>query len=130
MTVHELQDLHTINAGILSSPCAFISSTRRESYLILFRGASTSTYVQRVLAEQATVESRLIELDGVETINIGLKNTQIRGENDMVVDPPPEPPINRTLEAKKKVLAQFVRQSLIFQCRSRVEVDSRDKVLH
>ncbi|XP_006460213.1 hypothetical protein AGABI2DRAFT_203070 [Agaricus bisporus var. bisporus H97] len=90
MTVRELQDLHALNSGILSSP-----------------GASTSTYVQRVLAEQAAVESRLIELDGIETINIGLKNTQIRGENDMVIDPPPEPPANRTLEAKKKAMAKF-----------------------
>jgi hypothetical protein len=101
-----------------------------ESYLILLRGASTSTYVQRVLAEQAAVESRLIELDGIETINIGLKNTQIRGENDMVVDPPPEPPTNRTLEAKKKALARFVRQPLVLRRRCGVEIDSRDKVLH
>lgn len=80
---------------------------------IYTRGASTSTYVQRVLAEQAAVESRLIELDGMETINTGLKNTKIRGENDMIVDPPPEPPTSRTLEAKKKALARFVSRSSI-----------------
>lgn len=90
MTIRELQDLHRLNTTILASP-----------------GASTSTYVQRVLAEQAAVESRLLELDGMETINTGLKNTKIRGENDMVVDPPPEPPTSRTLEAKKKALARF-----------------------
>ncbi|KXN86400.1 hypothetical protein AN958_10262 [Leucoagaricus sp. SymC.cos] len=90
MTIRELQDLHRLNTTILSSP-----------------GASTSTYVQRVLAEQAAVESRLLELDGMETINTGLKNTKLRGENDMVVDPSPEPPTSRTLEAKKKALARF-----------------------
>ncbi|TFK43396.1 hypothetical protein BDQ12DRAFT_674911 [Crucibulum laeve] len=90
MTVRELQDLHKLNAKILASP-----------------GASTSTYVQRVLAEQAAVESRLIELDGMETINTGLKKTKIIGEGDMVVDPPPEPPVSRTLEAKRKALARF-----------------------
>ncbi|KAJ3573338.1 hypothetical protein NP233_g2493 [Leucocoprinus birnbaumii] len=90
MTIRELQDLHRLNTNILASP-----------------GASTSTYVQRVLAEQAAVESRLLELDGMETINTGLKNTRIRGENDMVVDMPPEPPTSRTLEAKKKALARF-----------------------
>ena len=71
------------------------------------REASTSTYVQRVLAEQAAVESRLIELDGMETINTGLKRTVIRGENDMNIDVPPEP-TSRTLEAKRKALSRFV----------------------
>ena len=72
------------------------------------REASTSTYVQRVLAEQAAVESRLIELDGVETINTGLKRTSIKGEDDMNIDTPPELPTSRTLEAKRKALSRFV----------------------
>ncbi|KAF9469008.1 hypothetical protein BDZ94DRAFT_1152700 [Collybia nuda] len=92
MTIRELQDLHNLNSKILSSP-----------------GASTSTYAQRVSAEQVAVESRLIELDGMETINTGLKNTKIYGEGDMNVDVPPEPPVSRTLEAKRKALSQFVR---------------------
>jgi len=64
--------------------------------------------VQRVTAEQAEVESRLIELDGMETINTGLRKTAIRGEGDMSIDVPPEPPTSRTLEAKRKALSQFV----------------------
>lgn len=71
--------------------------------------ASTSTYAQRVLAEQAAVQSRLIELDGMESINTGLRRTTIKGEGDMLVDVPPEPPTSRTLEAKRKALSQFVR---------------------
>ncbi|KAJ3517974.1 hypothetical protein NLJ89_g164 [Agrocybe chaxingu] len=90
MTVRELQDRHALNAKILASP-----------------GASTSSYAERVTAEQAAVESRLIELDGMEVINTGLRKTVIRGEGDMVVDPPPEPPTSRALEAKRKALAQF-----------------------
>ncbi|KDR83592.1 hypothetical protein GALMADRAFT_235857 [Galerina marginata CBS 339.88] len=90
MTVRELQDRHNFNAKILSSP-----------------EASTSSYAHRVLAEQAAVESRLIELDGMETINTGLRRTTIRGEGDMSVDVPPEPPTSRTLEAKRKALSQF-----------------------
>ncbi|KAF8192583.1 hypothetical protein BJ912DRAFT_266829 [Pholiota molesta] len=90
MTLRELQDLHNFNKKILSSP-----------------DASTSTYVNRVQAEQAAVESRLIELDGMETINTGLRRTVIRGEGDMIVDPPPEPPTSRAIEAKRKALAQF-----------------------
>ena len=72
------------------------------------REASTSTYVQRVLAEQAAVESRLVELDGVEAINTGLKRTVIKGEDDMNIDIPREPPTSRTLEAKRKALSRFV----------------------
>jgi len=90
MTIRELQDRHILNAKLLASP-----------------EASTSTYVQRVLAEQAAVESRLVELDGMETINTGLKRTVIRGENDMNVDVPREPPTSRTLEAKRKALSRF-----------------------
>ncbi|KAF9008928.1 hypothetical protein BDQ17DRAFT_1236575 [Cyathus striatus] len=90
LTVRELQDRHIFNAKILSSP-----------------GASTSTYVERVTAEQIAIESRLVELEGVEAINVGLKRTKIKGEGDMSVDFPPEPPTSRTLEAKRKALSQF-----------------------
>ena len=76
--------------------------------------ASTSTYAQRVLAEQAAVESRLIELDGMEAINTGLRRTVIRSEGDMSVDTAPEPPTSRTLEAKRKALSQFVSQFNIY----------------
>lgn len=116
MTLRELQDLHRLNSNVLASPCArsFVQHSS-SSNPIFRRGASTSTYVQRVLAEQAAVESRLIELDGMETINTGLKNTKIRGENDMAVDPPPEPPTSRALEAKKKALARFVSRSFVLR---------------
>ncbi|KIK08358.1 hypothetical protein K443DRAFT_672384 [Laccaria amethystina LaAM-08-1] len=90
MTVRELQDLHSLNAKVLASP-----------------GASTSTLIQRVLAQQSAVESRLIELEGMESINTGLKRTTIRGEGDMLIDAPPEPPTSRTIEAKRKALSQF-----------------------
>lgn len=88
--MRELQDRHKFNEKLLASP-----------------EASTSTYAQRVLTEQAAIESRLIELDGMETINMGLRRTVIRGEGDMSVDTAPEPPTSRTLEAKRKALSQF-----------------------
>ncbi|KAJ3528027.1 hypothetical protein NMY22_g9562 [Coprinellus aureogranulatus] len=47
MTVRELQDLYNFNKRILASP-----------------GASTSTYVDRIRAEQVAVESRLLEAKG------------------------------------------------------------------
>lgn len=82
----------------------------------MYREASTSTYAQRVLAEQVAIESRLVELDGMETINTGLRRTTIRGEGDMSVDGPSEPPTSRTLEAKRKALSQFVRHAQCWCC--------------
>ena len=111
MTLRELQDRHILNVKLLASPYVFrnIQYWIRDRQLTMHhREASTSTYVQRVLAEQAAVESRLIELDGVETINTGLKRTAIKGEDDMNIDVHPEPPTSRTLEAKRKALSRFV----------------------
>ncbi|TFK29360.1 hypothetical protein FA15DRAFT_664301 [Coprinopsis marcescibilis] len=90
MTIRELQDLRKLNARILASP-----------------GASTSTYVQRVSNEQAAIESRLLDLDGIEKLGATLKRTQIKGEADMEVDGAEELPVNRTIEAKRKALAQY-----------------------
>jgi hypothetical protein len=90
MTIRELNDLHNHNARILNSPAA-----------------SSSTYVQRISAEQAAIEARLVELDGMETINTGLKHTKITDDEDMTIDQPQEPPISRTIEAKRKALSRF-----------------------
>lgn len=111
MTIRELQDLRRLNTTILASPYAIFPSqasltpiAHAPSY---YSGASTSSYVHRVQAEQAAIESRLLELDGIETINTGLKETKIRGEDDMIIDLP-EPPTSRIIEAKKRALARFV----------------------
>ncbi|KAG6817213.1 hypothetical protein H0H87_011571 [Tephrocybe sp. NHM501043] len=90
MSLRELHDLHTRNAKILSEP-----------------GASTSTYVYRISAEQANIESRLVELEGVESMNFAFKSVNVKGEGDMNVDSPPEPPNSRTIEAKRKALSRF-----------------------
>ncbi|KAG6837979.1 hypothetical protein H0H93_008373 [Arthromyces matolae] len=92
MSLRELQDLHSLNARILSAP-----------------GASTSTYVDRVLSEQHQIEGRLVELEGVDAINSALRNAKIKGERDMVIDldSPPEAPYSRTIEAKRKALSRF-----------------------
>ncbi|KAG6868448.1 hypothetical protein C0993_002586 [Termitomyces sp. T159_Od127] len=90
MTLRELQDLYALNSRILSSP-----------------GASTSTYVNRVSSEQAQIEARLVELEGVESINFALRNARIKGEGDMAIDSPPEPPQSRAIEAKRRALSRF-----------------------
>jgi hypothetical protein len=71
------------------------------------RAVSTSTYVQRISMEQAAVQARLVEL-GMETIQTGLKNTKICGDEDMSIDPPDDPPVSRAIEAKRKALSRFV----------------------
>lgn len=45
----------------------------------------------------------------METIDTGLKRTRIKGEDDMNVDQPPEPPVSRAIEAKRRALSRFVR---------------------
>lgn len=53
----------------------------------------------------------------METIDTGLKRTRIKGEDDMNVDQPPEPPVSRAIEAKRRALSRFVRHasySIIF----------------
>ncbi|RXW24589.1 hypothetical protein EST38_g1229 [Candolleomyces aberdarensis] len=82
-------DLHNLNAKLLAAP-----------------DASTSSYVERVRAEQAAVESRLLDVEGMDSISVGLKRTKIKGDNDMDVDEP-EPATSRTIEAKKRALAQY-----------------------
>jgi hypothetical protein len=53
------------------------------------------------------VEARLVELVGVDAISTGLKHTAITGEDDMNVDPPPEPHTTHILDAKRRALSNF-----------------------
>ena len=113
MSLRELRDLHNLNTRILSSPYVPLASccTVPNIYAIVVscREASTSTYINRVSLEQKAIESRLIELDGMEEINTGLKNTRLDAEADMAIDSPPVLPYSRTLDAKRKALSRFVR---------------------
>jgi len=43
----------------------------------------------------------------LDAINTGLKNTVLAGDEDMAVDPPPEPFTNPMLEAKRRALSRF-----------------------
>jgi hypothetical protein len=74
---------------------------------------STSTYYERISAEQTAIEAQLLELVDVEAMNSKLQNTTIKGETDMMVDIPegPSPPALslRMLSAKQRALALYVR---------------------
>ncbi|KDQ64733.1 hypothetical protein JAAARDRAFT_118138 [Jaapia argillacea MUCL 33604] len=83
MSIRELHDQHAFNARILAAP-----------------SASTSTYFPRVSAEQAAIESRLLDLEGVASIQIGMKNTRISESLSMDIDPRPASP--RMIPAKQR----------------------------
>ncbi|KAG7097098.1 hypothetical protein E1B28_004482 [Marasmius oreades] len=87
MSVRELQDRYAKNSKTLSSP-----------------GASTSTYAQRIAAEQVAIVSQL-EIHGMDVINTGMMNTRI-GDN-IPVPHAPESPMSRAIDAKRRALARF-----------------------
>lgn len=74
------------------------------------RAASTSALVQRLSAEQAAIEARLLEVEGMENIQARLHKTKISGEDDMNIDEP-EHPISRAIDVKRRVLSKYVRLS-------------------
>lgn len=111
LSIRELHDLHIRNTKILASPYAshsLFGFSVANFAPPLSSGASTSTYVQRISSEQTAIEARLIELEGVDSIQTTLRNTRIYGEDDMNIDPTPEPPVSRTLTAKQRALARYV----------------------
>lgn len=71
----------------------------------LFRSACTSALGQRLSAEQAAIESRLLELEGIEEIRNGLKKTNINADEIMIVDQPRMP---RVIDAKHRALSRYV----------------------
>ena len=73
-------------------------------------GPSTSTYVQRINAEQAAIKRRLVEL-GVDDIQEMLHETNLNADEQMNVDnaSSSQP---RPIGAKQRALAKFVRAML------------------
>ncbi|KIP12657.1 hypothetical protein PHLGIDRAFT_97222 [Phlebiopsis gigantea 11061_1 CR5-6] len=70
-------------------------------------GPSTSTYVQRINAEQAAIESRLVEL-GVDDIQKMLSDTNLNVDEQMNVDGQSLPPNNpRPISAKQRALEKY-----------------------
>ncbi|KAK0230506.1 hypothetical protein IW262DRAFT_1453415 [Armillaria fumosa] len=89
MSVRELHDRYDSNAKLLASP-----------------GASTSNFIHRISAEQLEIQALLAELEGVDKINTGMRNTRIKGEDEMDVEMTPEPHVSRIIETKRRVLAR------------------------
>ncbi|KZT66001.1 hypothetical protein DAEQUDRAFT_675853 [Daedalea quercina L-15889] len=92
MTVRELRDARARNARMLSEPTA-----------------STSAYVQRIAAEQVQIESRLVELVGIEEIQNQLEGTRLDDPDvkmNVDVETPPLPQY-KAISAKQRALAKF-----------------------
>lgn len=71
--------------------------------------------MQRISAEQAAIEDRLVEL-GVDNIQKLLNKTNLDPPDDqMHVDQPQAlpPPVPRPIGAKQRALAKFVRNTLV-----------------
>ncbi|KIK65389.1 hypothetical protein GYMLUDRAFT_159178, partial [Collybiopsis luxurians FD-317 M1] len=75
---------------------------------------TTSTYIQRITAEQAAIQEQLIEVHGMEVINTRMKNTRISesrhvGQNESQddLDMEPETPMSHAIDAKKRALERF-----------------------
>lgn len=128
--MRELQEQHTRNAEILSKP--YVSNYSHNPNLIAlkadkhglnpnchYRAPSTSTYVQRLSAEQTAIEARLVEL-GVDTIKDMMQETTItdpqeREDNEMKTDDRPSSPSvpkGRAIDTKRRILARYVSPSL------------------
>jgi len=90
MSVRELYDQHERNTRTLSSPAA-----------------STSALIQRVSAEQAAIEGRLLELEGMENLQRKLRDTRISADEEMNVDGPEPHPISKAIDAKRRVLSKY-----------------------
>lgn len=81
------------------------------------RIVSTSALVQRLSVEQTAIESRLLELEGIEEIRNSLKNANINSDEVMPIDAvQPEP---RVIDAKRRALSRYVRPCDC-ECRTRV----------
>ncbi|KAJ4467547.1 hypothetical protein J3R30DRAFT_3662729 [Lentinula aciculospora] len=95
MSVWELQNKYSKNAKILATS-----------------SATSSSYVQRITAEQAAIQEQLVEVHGMEVINTGLRNTRIIGDESETIDDvamrtESRNPMGNAIDAKKRAVAKF-----------------------
>ncbi|KAI0033770.1 hypothetical protein K488DRAFT_47039 [Vararia minispora EC-137] len=94
LTLRELRDIYDRNTRILAQPAP-----------------STSSYVPRIRAEQARIESRLLDLEGIDALGRDLKRAHLRGEEDMDISvdlTPDDPPLARAIEAKRQAVQNAI----------------------
>lgn len=91
-----------------TSPMPLCESSKINDRDVLFRnrGASTSTFIDRLNAQQAAIEKLIFQKQEVAAIQRGLRQTHINSEEIMQVE---RPVVSRMAEAKRKALANWVR---------------------
>lgn len=76
---------------------------------------TSSTYIDRITADQAAIDAHLVERIGVEDIRVGMKKATIDEYEDMAIDSEPQKPQPvQLISAKQRALARYVRQSFFF----------------
>lgn len=91
----------------LRRECVFYKFNLTHSLVALSQGNS-SRYVERITAEQAAIQTQLVEVHGMEVINTGLRNTRIVDDDEEDVEMKSEPPMSKAIDAKQRALAKFV----------------------
>lgn len=99
----ELLDLWNQNKKILDEPYREILSYLSVYFTYnLRRTPSTSTYHQRILAEQSAIETVL----GMATLEDGLYRTHISQDESMDIPISSSPP-SRTVDAKRRAIGRY-----------------------
>lgn len=99
----ELLDLWNQNKKILDEPYGqLLCSLIFIMYLFLCRTPSTSTYHQRILAEQNAIETVL----GMATLEDGLYRTHISQDESIDIPMSSSPP-SRTVDAKRRAIGRY-----------------------
>lgn len=112
LSLDDLRNRFQDNKNLLSKTYAdniFATIVRRETdqfpmFRLLSSAASSSTFVERITAEQSKIQARIAEIESLEAIQKGMNKTTI-DEDGMVVDLPEPSP---AMLAKQKALAAWV----------------------
>lgn len=84
--------------------------------LMLIDGYSqtnSTRYIERLTAEQAAIQTQLVEVHGMEIINTGMRNAKINDDDDEHEDvdmasDAMESPMSKAIGAKQRAIAKFV----------------------
>ncbi|KAL5527638.1 hypothetical protein ACEPAG_6439 [Sanghuangporus baumii] len=92
---------------------------RRNEDLLRTLTASSSQFVARIEANQAKIRERLSELDALESIQRGMKQTTIGEETPMAVDSEPEIKVKSAVKVKKEAIAEWEKKSKAYKPNAR-----------
>ncbi|KAI5119907.1 hypothetical protein M0805_003711 [Coniferiporia weirii] len=83
---------------------------RRNEEVLRTMSASSSSFVERLEANQAKIKARLAEIEGMESIQRRMRRATIHEDDRMAVDKP-DPYMSRTLFVKQQAVAAWGKSS-------------------